>query len=209
MDDVDEFQWQIDWRPPGKAEKRIEELFVPFMQQIGTPPDFIMLHAGMWDLALWGRQDTKLGLSTADPLSPERLIWSMRMKSVIRLLQQKWPHVPLWLRASHRVGVLPSLSSGDYTVGVEDNPHKVQNFFTDLRTHQLRELQKSVAKEMCIPLFDFGQIWEGWQEHQDKVHPDPLPGGLAYGLPLLHAMYLESIGRSKWLHKPCPIDYEP
>ena len=31
------------------------------------------------------------------------------------------------------------------------------------RTHQLRELQKSVAKEECIPYFDFGHIWEGWQ----------------------------------------------
>lgn len=78
------------------------------LQSLLTMPNLV------WDLALWGRQDTKAGLSTSEPLTEERLVWwSTRMKAVIRSLQQKWPHVPIWLRASHRVGILPALSSGE------------------------------------------------------------------------------------------------
>lgn len=78
----------------------------------------------MWDLALWGREDTKKGTTLTEPLTKERLEWwSNRMKSVIRLVQQKWPHVPLWLRASHRVGSMPALASGQsicFVSGIED-----------------------------------------------------------------------------------------
>lgn len=45
------------------------------------------------------------------------------------------------------------------------------NFFTDLRIHQIREMQEQVAISAGIPSFDFGEIWEGWQSHQQMVHP--------------------------------------
>ena len=43
---MDEFSHQSDWRPPGKAETRIQELVVPFMQQVNRQPDLISLHSG-------------------------------------------------------------------------------------------------------------------------------------------------------------------
>lgn len=32
-------------------------------------------------------------------------------------------------------------------------------------------MQEQVAHETGIPAFDFGEIWEGWQSHQQMVHP--------------------------------------
>lgn len=48
---------------------------------------------------------------------------------------------------------------------------KFSNFFTNARIHQIREMQEQVARETGIPAFDFGEIWEGWQSHQQMVHP--------------------------------------
>lgn len=60
-----------------------------------------------------------------------------------------------------------------------------------------------------LPVYDFGRVWEGWQAHrkqfltagrarfectcslEDKVHPLSLPGGFAYGWPLLHHLKME------------------
>jgi hypothetical protein len=46
MDEADEFKWQPDWRPPGKAEDRIKQLFGPFMNSTGKAPDLVSLHSG-------------------------------------------------------------------------------------------------------------------------------------------------------------------
>jgi hypothetical protein len=46
QDDADEFKFQVDWRPPGKAEERIKQLFVPLMNTTGKSPDLISLHSG-------------------------------------------------------------------------------------------------------------------------------------------------------------------
>lgn len=37
---------QHDWRPPGKFEDRIDQLFAPFTEQIGRQVDMVVLHAG-------------------------------------------------------------------------------------------------------------------------------------------------------------------
>jgi hypothetical protein len=50
-------------------------------------------------------------------------------------------------------------------------PAKFTNFFTDIRIHQIREMQRQVAINEGIPSFDFGEIWEGWQNEQALVHP--------------------------------------
>lgn len=44
QDDIDEFAAQGDWHPPGLAEDRITELFLPMMRQIGQiqyDPDYV------------------------------------------------------------------------------------------------------------------------------------------------------------------------
>lgn len=46
------------------------------------------------------------------------------------------------------------------------------NFFTDIRIHTIREMQEQVARDLGVPAYDFGETWEGWQRHQDMVHPN-------------------------------------
>ena len=45
------------------------------------------------------------------------------------------------------------------------------NFFTDIRIHTIREMQDQVVRDLGVPSYDFGDSWEGWQAHQDMVHP--------------------------------------
>jgi hypothetical protein len=45
------------------------------------------------------------------------------------------------------------------------------NFFTDVRIHTIREMQDQVVRDLGVPSYDFGDSWEGWQAHQDMVHP--------------------------------------
>lgn len=65
------------------------------------------------------------------------------------------PGVPIWLRTIHRVGTQLGRGSEDYVRGVEQHfkPGHV-NFFTDLRCHQLREMQLALARELCLPVND-------------------------------------------------------
>ena len=67
------------------------------------------------------------------------------------------------------------------------------HFFSDLRVHQLRKAQQHVIAEAGLRSIDFGQIFEGWQARQNKVHPLPLPGVFAYYWPLLEAIHLEHL----------------
>ena len=50
-------------------------------------------------------------------------------------------------------------------------PETFSNFFTDVRIHQIREMQEQVVVSEGIPSFDFGEMWEGWQSYQQMVHP--------------------------------------
>lgn len=54
MDALDEFDTpdHLDWHKPGRIETRIDELFVPLLDQMGGTDsvDLIILHSGMWDL---------------------------------------------------------------------------------------------------------------------------------------------------------------
>ncbi|KAK4700615.1 hypothetical protein P7C70_g5630, partial [Phenoliferia sp. Uapishka_3] len=54
MDALDEFDTpdHPDWHKPGRLENRIDELFVPMLEQMGgiEKVDLILLHSGMWDL---------------------------------------------------------------------------------------------------------------------------------------------------------------
>ena len=50
-------------------------------------------------------------------------------------------------------------------------PEKSFDFFTNLRVSQMREMQEQASIDAKIPSFDFGHIWEGLQQYQDKVHP--------------------------------------
>jgi hypothetical protein len=57
--------------------------------------------------------------------------------------------------------------------GQTDNgsQEKFSNFFTNVRVHQIRQMQDQVSIDMGIPKFDFGDMWEGWQSRQQMVHP--------------------------------------
>lgn len=54
MDALDEFNSpdHNDWHAPGRIERRIDELFVPAIRQLGGTDkiDVVQLHSGMWDL---------------------------------------------------------------------------------------------------------------------------------------------------------------
>lgn len=54
MDALDEFNSpdHNDWHAPGRIERRIDELFVPAVRQLGGTDkiDVVQLHSGMWDL---------------------------------------------------------------------------------------------------------------------------------------------------------------
>lgn len=67
----------------------------------------------------------------------------------------------------------PSLPDDWRHTGTGDSGavEKFSNFFTDVRIHQIREMQEQVARTAGVPAFDFGQVWEGWQSQQQMVHP--------------------------------------
>ena len=84
QDDTDDFSTSNDWHKPGLAEDRIE-LFRTFTDQLETPVSFISLHSGLWDLALFGRQDKAANRSTEIPLSEEQMDWWMRRMTCVSL----------------------------------------------------------------------------------------------------------------------------
>ncbi|KAK4053855.1 hypothetical protein OIV83_001511 [Microbotryomycetes sp. JL201] len=96
MDALDEFNTpdHNDWHAPGRIEQRIEQLVVPFLEQLGGTDkvDVVQLHSGMWDLALFGMQDDKTKWSLTVPLTPEQLAWwQERMRRTIFLVRQTFP----------------------------------------------------------------------------------------------------------------------
>ena len=120
-DDISEFKYAPDFHGPGLAEDRVTELFEPFVRTLGKI-DMIQLHSGspsaplpsfadgtVWDLAFWGRTDSRKGISTLEPLRTEQIEhWLKRMRSLIDHVRATWPDTSLWLRtvrASIRSGV--------------------------------------------------------------------------------------------------------
>lgn len=119
QDDKDDFSAAVDWHAPGKVEDRIDQLYLPFTQRMNRQPDFIQLQSGLWDLALFGRQDTRDGVSTKFELTHERLgWWRQRMMSHIKAVERAWPGIPIWLRTTHRVGVIPDYASRNLSLSL-------------------------------------------------------------------------------------------
>ncbi|KAG0142655.1 hypothetical protein CROQUDRAFT_681373 [Cronartium quercuum f. sp. fusiforme G11] len=204
LDDINDFAVQVDWHAPGLAEQRIEELFKPMMDQFELetkePPAFISIQSGLWDLAFFGRQNRQANQTTESPLTAIQLDWwQNRMRSVIRTLKVTWPNTPIWIRNTHRVG-FDVRASGDWKHGLKyglGDPNFV-NFFSDVRVHQIQQMQEQVARAEGIPIFDWGKIWEGYQKFQDKVHPLKIPGGVLMNQALMHHIWMESVGRGNW-----------
>jgi len=187
MDDENDFSFTEDWIPPGNAEERVTKLFKPLADRLDHPPSLIQFHSGMWDLAYLGRQDKATGTDTNTPLTDERIAkWMKRVSLTIQRVKKTWPGVPIVFRKIHRVGTSGSAGAADWQGG---QIHQV-NYFTDIRFHQIRHLQDVVAAKEGIAVWDFGEIFEGFQMHQDKVHPTMWPGSTVMWNGLMHHAYL-------------------
>lgn len=207
MDKGEEFSSSHDWSAPGQAEDRVEQLFKVYTDRKGYTPSLISLHSGskyvihcscrlgltipssaVWDLAYFGRQDRVSHTSTEEPLSEQRLAqWQLRMTSTIRKIKATWPGVPIVFRKLHRVG--PSRGAEDWQPRAVSKNAFV-NFFTDVRFHQIRNMQEAVARREKIAILDFGALFEGFQQYQDKVHPILYPAGPLMANALFHHAYL-------------------
>ncbi|KAA1085463.1 hypothetical protein PGT21_007969 [Puccinia graminis f. sp. tritici] len=203
LDDIDEFSVQADWHGPGLAESRVRELYEPltgaYGREDGEGPAFIMLQSGLWDLAFFGRRNRQRNETTELPLGAEELDWWQgRFRSLIRTIKYTWPDTPLWIRTTHRIGE-QFWAAHDWQAGLKHGLGKgFVNFFPDHRVHQIRQMQLFVAKEEGLPVFDFYNLWEGYQKFQDKVHPLKVPGGVLMNQALFHHVWMESIGRKNW-----------
>lgn len=160
LDDSIDFEKQVDWHAPGLAEDRIEQLCAPMVNQLDHPPTVIQLHSGMWDVALFGRQDMRDNGTTESALSAERMQWwQTRMTSLVATVRQTWPGVPIVTRVLHRPD--SAWSSMSWTTGQEHLGWK--DFFTSIRVTQMRQMQIAVSRRLGLHVFDFGTIWEGFQ----------------------------------------------
>ncbi|GAA5989331.1 hypothetical protein JCM10908_001261 [Rhodotorula pacifica] len=182
MDALDEFNSpdHNDWHAPGRIERRIDELFVPAIRQLGGPDkiDVVQLHSGMWDLALFGMQDDKTRWALTVPLTPEQLAWwQERMRHTIAHLRETFPRARLVFRKLHR--------TDDAVQGTQ-------------RVHQLRHLQEEVARSEGLPVFDFGHVLEGYQAFQEKVHPLLVPGGIVYAHNLVNQLRMALESKTSW-----------
>ncbi|SCZ97355.1 BZ3500_MvSof-1268-A1-R1_Chr4-2g07159 [Microbotryum saponariae] len=200
VDDEDNFKQQPDWHAPGKAEDRIDKLLKVHTAQLPQEPSFISLHSGLWDLAFFGRQDRAWQQSSEAPLSNERVrFWVKRAAQILEHTCKTWPGTPVWYRKLHRVGPVGQASYDFRQDGkAEAAPEKFSNFFTNVRTHQLREMMDAVAIATGAPVFDFGGLFEGWQSHQTGIHPNKYPAGPLYISTLIHHVYMEHVGRENW-----------
>ncbi|PLW12892.1 hypothetical protein PCANC_22516 [Puccinia coronata f. sp. avenae] len=203
LDDIDEFSVQGDWHAPGLAENRVRELYEPMTRAYGSEdgegPGMIMLQSGLWDLAFFGRRNRQRNETTEGALGAEELDWwQSRFRSLIRAVKETWPHTPLWIRTTHRIGE-QFWAAHDWQAGLKHGLGKgFVNFFPDHRVHQIRQMQLAEAREQGLPVFDFYAIWEGYQKFQDKVHPLKVPGGVLMNQALFHHVWMESIGRENW-----------
>ncbi|BGP13814.1 hypothetical protein JCM10213v2_001752 [Rhodosporidiobolus nylandii] len=198
MDALDEFNTpdHTDWHAPGRIERRIDELVVPAVEQLGGTDkiDVVQIHSGMWDLALFGLQDDKTRWSLNIPLTPEQLAWwQERMRHAIFHVRQRFPQARIVFRKLHR--------TDDAVAGTQ----YITNLYVALcpavllmRVHQLRHLQEEVARSEGLPIFDFGHVLEGYQLFQEKVHPLLVPGGVVYAHNLLHQLRLALESRTSW-----------
>lgn len=193
LDELDEFNTpdRTDWHGPGKIESRIDRLFIPFLEQIGGTDnvDLIQLQSGMWDLALWGFQDDKVAWSIAEPLSPEQLAWwQERMRAIIFHLRLTFPRARIILRMQHRT----------------DDNDPAKRYITNLRAHQIRHLQRELARVEQLPVFDYGHVFEGYQVFQDHVHPHMNPGGVLYATNLLNQLRIAVEQKDSWQFPAIP-----
>ncbi|BGP53983.1 hypothetical protein JCM8202v2_001555 [Rhodotorula sphaerocarpa] len=204
MDALDEFNSpdHSDWHAPGRVERRIDELFVPAIRQLGGPDkiDVVQLHSGMWDLALFGMQDDKTRRSLTIPLTPEQLAWWQdRLRHTIEHLRRTFPRARLVFRKLHRTD--DSVQGTQYITNRAPRPaHPAPLIHADaiFRVHQLRHLQEEVARSEGLPIFDLGHVLEGYQAFQEKVHPLLVPGGIVYAHNLVNQLRMALGSRDSW-----------
>lgn len=192
LDDKDHHHTGNDWRPPGLAESRLESLCKPYLQDLNRSPTFIMLHSGLWDMALFGRQDLDDNHGTKAPLTSEQLNWwYTRAISLVRKTRKLWPGVPIIFRKLHRASAAGAAARYWHDKQGNNQP-KFTDFFTDIRTSQIRNRQESLIQALNLKSFDWGMIWEGFQEYSYDVHPNNYPGGVVMDKAILNYAYREA-----------------
>ncbi|GAA5896420.1 hypothetical protein JCM8208_001870 [Rhodotorula glutinis] len=203
MDALDEFNTpdHNDWHAPGKVETRIDQLFLPAIEQLGGVDkiDVVQLHSGMWDLALFGMQDDKTRWLLTTPLTPEQLAWwQERMRHAIDHVRQRFPKARIVLRKLHRTD--DAVAGTQYITNCASSTFAAPSRSprSRRRVHQLRHLQEEVARSEGLPIFDFGHVLEGYQLFQEKVHPLLVPGGVVYAHNIVHQLRLALESRKSW-----------
>ncbi|BGP51735.1 hypothetical protein JCM10450v2_007685 [Rhodotorula kratochvilovae] len=66
------------------------------------------------------------------------------------------------------------------------------------RVHQLRHLQRELARQERLPTSDFGRLIEGYQTLQTGGRLDLLPAGVVYAQGILHELRLALESRRSW-----------
>ncbi|POY74320.1 hypothetical protein BMF94_2514 [Rhodotorula taiwanensis] len=206
MDALDEFNSpdHNDWHAPGRIERRIDELFVPAIKQLGGTDkvDVVQLHSGMWDLALFGMQDDKTRWSLTIPLTPEQLAWWQdRMRHTIGHLRKTFPRARLVFRKLHRTD--DAVQGTQYITNCETplgfcHLARARVLTLGFLSCSLRHLQEEVARSEGLPIFDFGHVLEGYQAFQEKVHPLLVPGGIVYAHNLVNQLRIALESKDSW-----------
>ncbi|CAH7666041.1 hypothetical protein BY996DRAFT_4575004 [Phakopsora pachyrhizi] len=173
MDDIDLFNdpnRHPDWHSPGKFEDRLEELISPYLRShipgSRRKPSLVVWSSGLWDVAFFGTEDERRNSSFHSALDRGRLDWWMsRARQTITSTRHHFPDSLLVMRMMHRV-------NGD---------SEETGWMQDVRVHQIREAQSELAREVdFFEVLDFGTIFEGYQQYQEKVHPLPNPGSIIF-----------------------------
>ncbi|GAA94935.1 hypothetical protein E5Q_01590 [Mixia osmundae IAM 14324] len=173
-----------DVHKPIALQDRLTELFRPLVEIYTDELDFVRFQSGLWDvdaltvlsddLAHAHQQSSGTQSVYLEEDLPLFARYTLRYAQALRQIQETFPHAVVWARTMHRPG---------------QGPHK--EHFGDLPVKRLSQGAKEGAREAHVRMFDFGNLFEGWQDHADWIHPNRYPGTALMAQALIHEMYLE------------------
>ncbi|KEI37270.1 uncharacterized protein L969DRAFT_52996 [Mixia osmundae IAM 14324] len=186
MTDLRLSQWIApDVHKPLAMQDRLTELFRPLVEMYTDRLDLVRFQSGLWDVdALTALPDDVLhahegnsSMQSArqdEEAMPIFTRYTLRYKQALGQIQAAFPHAAIWARTMHRPG--PGL-------------HK--EHFSDISVKRLSQAAVQGARESGVNVFDFGNIFEGWQIYANWIHPYQYPGTALMAQALIHELYLE------------------